>query len=862
MSFQSAIRIQQSSFKALLLLAAICGQASWAPALAAEPPQTGPETEQRFPPLIVPAGFKATLFACDPLIEYPSAIALGPKDKPASVFVAIDYMTGLGTEIVRRDEIRLVEDTDGDGYADKATVYADGFNSIQGLTFHAGTVYAMHSPLSDGALDTDGDGKADERRDLLTGLGLPPEENDVRLHCANGLVMGHDGWLYLALGDHGCDVMRPEGDRLVHEGGAILRCRPDGRDLHVFARGLRNIYDVALDDELNVFVRDNENDGGDYKLRLCHSFHGADHGYPYLYYERPAEALPPLADLGLGSSAGGVCYLERQFPAEYRGSLLFCEWGRSVVRSHPRRVGAGFAPLDETQFAAGAENDPYGLKPTDLVVLRDGSLLVADWADGQRPKRGRGRIYRISYPDRQRDQPAEPPRTPQSADLLSQLNSRSYYERVEAQEAIAARGPQDLELLQQAFAEKERLGVHGRMHAVWILARDGSPPAREKLFELVESDSDSRVRIQAVRAIADLTDPVLVTNQLNAGEGDRQIAARLAAVASGQDPRVVLEIIVALGRLRWSDTPQWLPGVLGAKPDPIVMHAAMQTLRRSENWTFVLKLLDLPSGEPIRAAALASVSDQGIPEVVDGLIVRLVDGDAARRTEYSDALARVHKKPGPWKYWGYRPPPRPANAVAWERTSEIERALNGILADADRSVRLKALERMQREDIPVQLQSLTSWLSRRADRACRGRHSSVACARAGREASRRARRRRCQAQPRAGQSSDGARPCGAGHGCARFDVSDRFGWIGRRWTGARRVDASICSATSSRAKPSFSLANSARRTARLRLRRSMVWRSSARPMPVRPSAPCSTTARPLYVRLLQQLLGDSTCERP
>ena len=97
-------------------------------------------------------------------------------------------------------------------------------------------------------------------------------------------------------------------------GGGILRCRPDGRDLHVFATGLRNIYDVALDEELNVFVRDNENDGGTYMIRVCHSFFGADHGYPYLYEERPDEALPPLADLGLGSSAGGVCYLETAVP--------------------------------------------------------------------------------------------------------------------------------------------------------------------------------------------------------------------------------------------------------------------------------------------------------------------------------------------------------------------------------------------------------------------------------------------------------------------------------------------------------------------------------------------------------------------
>src|SRR5450432_1428089 len=113
--------------------------------VADQPPQTGPATESRFPPLKVPSEFKATLFACDPLIEYPSAISAGPR--PGAIFVAVDYMTGLGTEIVRRSEVRLVEDTNGDGYADKATVYADGFNSIMGLAYHANRLYVMHAPL-------------------------------------------------------------------------------------------------------------------------------------------------------------------------------------------------------------------------------------------------------------------------------------------------------------------------------------------------------------------------------------------------------------------------------------------------------------------------------------------------------------------------------------------------------------------------------------------------------------------------------------------------------------------------------------------------------------------------------------------
>lgn len=668
---------------------------------AGEPPRTGPETEKRFPPLKVPSGFKATLFACDPLIEYPSVIAVGPK--AGSLFVAVDYMTGLGTEIVRRSEIRLIEDTDGDGYADKATVYAGGFNSIQGIAYHDGTVYVMHAPFLTALRDTKGKGTANERKDLLTGLGLTPEQNPVRLHCANGVVVGHDGWLYLALGDHGCDVKRPEGDRLVFEGGGILRCRVDGRDLHVFATGLRNIYDVALDAELNVFVRDNENDGGTYMIRVCHSFFGADHGYPYLYYERPEEALPPLADLGLGSSAGGVAYLERQFPPEYRGNLFFCEWGRSIVRYKLERAGSGFAPVKEIEFAAGAPGDPYGFKPTDLVVDRDGALFVSDYADGQRPKRGRGRIYRITH--------AAPPgdKAKNGADdVLAPLDSDSYYERCDAQAAMERLGPNGVETLREALGKK-RLGLKGRLHATWVLAHVGGAKAIDDLLRIARSDAEPSVRAQAVRAVSDLADPVLTQHKLDAGAGDTELAVRLTALAKGQDPRVVLEIVVALGRLRWPGAPDWLKQNL-EKPDAVLAHAAMQTLRHSANWASVLKLLDEPTGTPIRNIAVRAIADRHEPLVIDGLIARLADKDMARRGEYADALTRAYKKPAPWTYWGYRPAPRPANAVAWDRSEAIAVALDRVLAGPDRDLRFTVLKRMQREKVPVRSATLGVWL--------------------------------------------------------------------------------------------------------------------------------------------------------
>jgi putative membrane-bound dehydrogenase-like protein len=672
--------------------------------------RTGPETEKRFPPLKVPAGFKATLFACDPLIEYPSAISAGPR--PGAVFVAVDYMTGLGTEIVRRDEIRLVEDTDGDGYADRATVFAGGFNSIQGLTYHDGTVYVMHAPFLTALRDTAGAGVADERRDLLTGLGLAPEQNPVRLHCANGVVAGHDGWLYLALGDNGADVPRPEGDRLVLHGGGILRCRPDGRDLHVFAAGLRNIYDVALDAELNVFVRDNENDGGTYMIRVCHSFHGADHGYPYLYAERPDEALPPLADLGRGSSAGGACYLERQFPPEYRGDLFFCEWGRSVVHYRPRRAGSGFGPLTESEFAAGAPGDPYGFKPTDLAVQRDGTLMVSDWADGQRPKRGRGRIYHIAHVGDAKvgaASRAAPATIRLGSPDLRRLDSESYFERWDAQAAIERQGRDGQKMLADALGTG-RLGAPGRRHAIWALANLDGPAAIDDLMRIARSDPDPGVRAQAVRAVADLADPVLTRHRLDAGPGDADLAARLAAAGQGADRRVLLEVVIALGRLRWTGVPDWLRQNLG-EPDAALGHAAMQALRRSGNWPAILKHLDEPDGAPVRAVALRAVAERFEPVVTDGLIERLRrETVAERRREYADLLTRVHNKPGPWVYWGYRPPPRPANTVAWEQTGAIEQALDGVLTDPDRAVRLAVLQRMQRERVPARPATLGRWL--------------------------------------------------------------------------------------------------------------------------------------------------------
>src|SRR5262249_25612517 len=144
----------------------------------------------------------------------------------------------------------------------------------------------------------------------------------------------------------------------------------------------------------------------------------------------------------------------------------------------------------------------------------------------------------------------------------------------------------------------------------------------DHLLAMAKSDAAPRVRAQAIRAIIDLDDPVLTNHNLKAGRHGFDLPKKLAALAPDQDPRVLLEIVIALGRCRWAEAPAWLARNLN-NADAALEHAAMQTLRLADNWPAVLKLLDEPEDKKIRAIALRAVADQVDATVVDGLIKRL-----------------------------------------------------------------------------------------------------------------------------------------------------------------------------------------------------------------------------------------------
>ena len=141
----------------------------------------------------------------------------------------------------------------------------------------------MHPPHLSAYIDKDGDGVADEEKVLVKDIAFGYKDRPGD-HTSNGVTLGIDGWLYLAIGDFGfLEAEGADGRKLQLRGGGVVRVRPDGTGLELYSRGTRNILEVGLDPLLNGFARDNTNDGGGWDIRLHHFTGLEEHGYPILF---------------------------------------------------------------------------------------------------------------------------------------------------------------------------------------------------------------------------------------------------------------------------------------------------------------------------------------------------------------------------------------------------------------------------------------------------------------------------------------------------------------------------------------------------------------------------------------------------
>ncbi|MBM3953571.1 MAG: c-type cytochrome [Planctomycetes bacterium] len=424
---RSGFAIGAAAAAALVLVAPRAGAAPPVARAAGGPvePADGPGT------LVLPEGLAATLFAGEPLLSSPADI-----DVDASGRVWVCEVTNYrGRKDTRPDgdRILVLEDTDGDGAADKQTVFHQGrdVDSALGICVIgdgpgrraivscAPEVFILH--------DDDGDLVADRKEVLFTKTGQPQHD-----HSVHAFVVGPDGRWYFNFGNTGHAIHDRDGHPVVdREGrtvddsgkpfrqGMVFRCRPDGSELEVLGHNFRNNYEVAVDSFGTLWQSDNDDDGNR-GVRINWVMERGNYGYVdeltgagwqqsranledsverRHWHQNDPGVVPNLLHTGAGSPTGICVYEGRLLPERFHGSLIHCDAGPNVVRAyHVRAAGAGYEAGSETLVDGAADR---WFRPSDVCVAPDGSLIVADWYDPGVGGHGmgdveKGRLYRIA----------------------------------------------------------------------------------------------------------------------------------------------------------------------------------------------------------------------------------------------------------------------------------------------------------------------------------------------------------------------------------------------------------------------------------------------------------------------------------
>ena len=570
----------------------------------------------------VPDGYEATLFAAPPDITYPACLCAAPG---GVVFVGIDENGSVDAKPGRGRVVRCV-DTDGNGRADKFTVFAK-MDTPRGLQWHAGTLYVVHPPFVTAYRDEDGDGVAERSEDLVTGLGVGLHAGGEG-HATNGCRLGSDGWLYIAVGDSGAlRAVGKDGAKIQLHGGGVVRVRTDGTGLEIVSRGQRNIYDVAVSPTLDLFTRDNTNDGGGWNTRLSHIVSGAQYGYPSLFRNFADEIVPPLDDSGPGSPAG-VLWLDSPAWPDARG-LLTCEWARNAVHFHPLTSdGAG--------WKAGAEKVLIAVpRPTDIDADGQGNLFVASWNNGgtSYSRSDVGYIMRVA----RKGAATEAVRKTAQADELRESALRALADDTRlaapAQPFVQALDDPNPRVRLQAVIALRRLGKIEAAPALLSRTADSDPlvahVAVNALAELRAADAclaaldDAGVRAGALRALQTMHEPAVAD-------------ALLARLAASKDATPIFTALCRLARREGEWDGRWW----GVRPDTAGPYFKPERWAASDRIETALKQALTQAAGDTRRALIAEVQRHRVSfPGFTAIALQGVGEDSAARLAAVEALA-------------------------------------------------------------------------------------------------------------------------------------------------------------------------------------------------------------------------------
>ncbi len=617
----------------------------------------------------VPEGFDLKLFATQPDVGYPTSVSAAPDG--SAVFIAVDENGSIDAKADRGRVMRCV-DTDGDGKADKFNVFAK-MDSPRGVIWEprgkGGVLYVMHPPNLTAYFDEDGSGVAQRSEQLVGGLGFDLKFRGAD-HTTNGCRLGIDGWIYIAVGDYGAvKAQGKDGNALHMKGGGVVRVRTDGSGLEFVSRGQRNIYDVAVSPTLDLFTRDNTNDGDGWNDRLSHVVPGADYGYPSLYHRFKGEFMEAMADYGGGSPCGSLFLDEPGFPGEWGHGLFTVEWGRNYVYRHAVKPSGATWKDDAKEFVKIT-------RPTDMDVDGMGHLYITSWEGATFTYEGpsAGYVIRVSGKE---NKPAPAPNLLgfTGAQLVQALNSPSATWRLAAQRELLHRSAVREAGVGEALVALANSGapLQSRVAAIFTLVQlEGA-----KSFEaLVAMTRNEELREYALKALAD--DPRLASKVAN---------EPIVAGLHDANPRVRLQAVTAIARLNKRE----LGGALlplTADQDPAVSHIAVRSLTSLKAIDACLGALD-SADEKARPGALRALFSIHDLQAVDGLIARLATAtDPALRRGLLNALCRLDQRESPYegsKWWGTRPDNSGPlyKGERWEGSDKVEAALKAELNRAD-----------------------------------------------------------------------------------------------------------------------------------------------------------------------------------
>jgi glucose/arabinose dehydrogenase len=238
------------------------------------------------------AGWSIELVAQAPDVSHPSVVCAAPDGR---VFVAEDPMD-IREDVAPHARAGRIWCLHPDG---QRTLFADDLHAVFGLQYLEGQVYVLHNPQLTVFRDEAGVGR--DRRDLLTHTLSEPWGMGWNDHIPANFKLGMDGWFYLAVGDKGLEgCTGTDGRQVTLPGGGIVRFRPDGSGLEIFATGVRNILDVAMNSEEEFFTYDNT-DEHQWMGRLTHMVEAGNYGYPHDFIPRRPYTLWMMHDFGAGA---------------------------------------------------------------------------------------------------------------------------------------------------------------------------------------------------------------------------------------------------------------------------------------------------------------------------------------------------------------------------------------------------------------------------------------------------------------------------------------------------------------------------------------------------------------------------------